>query len=213
MNSKIFSEAMNLLDNKYVDEAIRYKSKRKVNSWLIFGAAAACLMLIAGVVFWKPTTHGGRRVISEYHTDLSVSYASTPAPGEVMFTIEVKEARKKYDGKNVTFLLAFDMFKDHGELSEKERIAEYQRLLSLGYELYTAESWTYQGKGERRYYTKVVGYFNESDLTLFRSNPEYGYMFYFLTDGDGSGISVDKTDIITDFQPIIHKNGISTYYS
>ncbi|MDE6733503.1 MAG: hypothetical protein K2J77_11590 [Oscillospiraceae bacterium] len=199
MNSKDFSEAMNLLDSKYIDEAIGYQSKRKVNGWLKFGAAAACLMLIVGVVFWKQTTHNGRRVISEYPTNSSVSYVSTPAPGEVMFAIELKEARKKYAGKNVTFLLTFDMFKDHGELSEKERIAEYQRLFSLGYELYTAECWTYQGEGEKRYYTKVVGYFNESDLTLFRSNPEYGYMFYFLTDGDGSGISVDKTDIITDF--------------
>lgn len=199
MNSKVFSEAMNLLDDKYVDEAVGYQSKRKVNGWLKFGAAAACLMLIVGVVFWNQTTHNGRRVISAYHTNSSVSYASTPTPGEVMFAIEVREARKKYDGKNVTFLLTFDMFKDNGELSEEERIAEYQRLFSLGYELYTAECWTYQGEGERRYYTKVVGYFNESDLTLFRSNPEYGYMFYFLTNGDGYGISVDKTDIITDF--------------
>lgn len=199
MNSKVFSEAMNLLDSKYVDEAVGYRSKSKVNGWLKFGAAAACLMLIIGVVFWKQTTHNGRRVISAYHTNSSVSYASTPAPGEVRFAIELKEARKKYVGKNVTYLLAFDMFKDNGELSEKERIAEYQRLFSLGYELYTAECWTYQGEGEKRYYTKVVGYFNESDLTLFKSNPEYGYMFYFLTNGDGYGISVDKTDIITDF--------------
>ncbi len=43
MNSKNFSDAMNLLDNKYVDEAIMYRSKRKVNSWLKFGAACLCL--------------------------------------------------------------------------------------------------------------------------------------------------------------------------
>ncbi len=39
---------MNLLDNKYVDEAILYRSKRKVNGWLKFGAAAACLCLVVG---------------------------------------------------------------------------------------------------------------------------------------------------------------------
>lgn len=200
MNAKVFSEAMSLLDSKYFDEAVGYRSKRKVNGRLKFGAAAAaCLMLIVGVVFWKQTTHNGRRVISEYHTNSSVSYASTPAPGEAMFAIELKEARKKYAGKNVTFLLTFDMFKADGELSEEEQIAEYQRLSSLGYVLYTAECWTFQGEGEKRYYNKVVGYFTESDLTLFNSNPEYGYMFRFLTNGDGSGISVDKTDIITDF--------------
>lgn len=48
MNSKNFSDAMNLLDNKYVDEAIGYQHKRKVTGWLKFGAAAACLCLVVG---------------------------------------------------------------------------------------------------------------------------------------------------------------------
>ena len=99
--------------------------------------------------------------------------------------------------------MSFDIFKDNGErivaLSEEERIEEYQRLISLGYELYTAERWTYQGQGQKKYYTVVVGYFTESDLSLFRGNPEYGYMFKFVTNGNGSGISVDETDIITNF--------------
>lgn len=47
MNSKVFSEAMSLLDDKYVDEAVGYRSKRKVNGWLKF-AAAACLCLVVG---------------------------------------------------------------------------------------------------------------------------------------------------------------------
>ena len=42
------------------------------------------------------------------------------------------------------------------ELSEEERIAEYQRLISLGYELYTAESWTYQGSGQDVYKRQAV---------------------------------------------------------
>lgn len=50
MNSKVFSEAMNLLDDKYVDEAVGYKRKRKVNDWLKIGAAAACLCLVVGGV-------------------------------------------------------------------------------------------------------------------------------------------------------------------
>ncbi len=202
MNVKNFSDAMGELDSKYIDEALNYKKKAKKPRWIKWGAMAACLMLIASVVLWNPTTHDGRRVISEYHTHSSGSYA-VPSPGEVSFASEVRAAREKYNGKNVTFLLSFDIFKDNGEqiveLSEEERIAEYQQLISLGYELYTAESWTYQGSGQKEYYTVVVGYFTESDLTLFRGNPEYGYFFHFETNGDGSGISANESDIISSF--------------
>ena len=202
MNVKKFSDAMSELDTKYIDEALNYKKKAKRRNWIKWGAMAACLIMIVGIVFWSPTTHDGRRVISEYHTNSSGSYA-TPSPGEVAFTSAVREAREKYEGKNVSFLLGFSVFKDDGEkvveLSEEERIAEYQRLISLGYELYTAECWTYQGKGEKLYYTVVVGYFTESELSLFAGNPEYGYMFDFVTNGDGSSISVKETDIITNY--------------
>lgn len=224
MNAKKFSDAMSELDTKYIDEALNYKKKANMPSWIKWGAMAACLILIVGVVFWSPTTHDGRhvinpvpeissglnhptthdgrRVISKYHTNSSGSYAA-PSPGEVNFASAVREAREKYEGKDVRFLLTFSIFKDNGEktaeLSEEERIEEYQRLVSLGYELYTAECWTYQGEGEKLYYTVVVGYFTESDLSLFRGNPEYGYMFDFVTNGDGSSISVEETEIITNF--------------
>ena len=199
MNAAQFSRALGKVNDKYIMEAITYERKKK-SGWLKWGVMAACLLLIIGRIFMSPPTHNGSIIISKYNTSLSGSYA-TPSPGTIAFTSEVRAAREKYDEKNVTFLLSFDMFKDNGEqivgLSEEEKIEEYQRLVSLGYELYTAECWTYQGKDQKRYYTTVVGYFTEDDLSLFRGNPEYGYMFRFITDGDGSGISVDETDIIT----------------
>lgn len=76
---------------------------------------------------------------------------------------------------------------------------EHERLISEGYELYTAECWTYQGEGEKSYYTVVVGYFTEDDLAHFSGNPEYGYLFRFARNGDGSSISVDEKDLITGF--------------
>ena len=202
MNAKKFSDAMSELDTKYINEALNYKKKAKKPFWIKWGAMAACLILVVGIVFWSPITHDNRRIINEYHTNSSGSYA-IPSPGEVAFTSAVREAREKYEGENVSFLLGFSIFKDTGEktvqLSEEEQIAEYQRLISMGYELYTAECWTYQGKGEKLYYTVVVGYFTESELSLFRGNPEYGYMFNFVTNGDGSGISVNESDIISSF--------------
>lgn len=202
INAKKFSDAMSELNTEYVDEAPNNKKNAKRIGRLKWGVMAACLILIVGIVFWCSTIYDGRRVISEYHTNSSGCYA-TPFPSEVTFTSAVREARVKYQGKNVRFLLGFSIFKDNGEetvlLSGEEQIAEYQRLISLGYELYTAECWTYQGKGEKQYYTVVVGYFSESELSLFAGNQEYGYMFDFVTNGDGSGISVEETDIITNF--------------
>ena len=180
MNAKKFSDAMSELNTEYVDEAPNNKKNAKRIGWIKWGAMAACLILTVGIVFWSSTTHDGRRVISEYHTNSSDCYA-TPFPGEVTFTSAVREAREKYQGKNVRFLLGFSIYKDNGEetvlLSEEEQIAEYQRLISLGYELYTAECWTYQGKGEKLYYTVVVGYFTESEPT------DNGNYWHYDTDG------------------------------
>lgn len=194
--------AFHAIDDDILERSETAAGGRKKNGWLRWGALAACLLLIIGRFFMSPPTHNGSIIISKYSASSSGSYA-TPSPGTVAFTSEVRAAREKYDGKNVTFLLSFDIFKDNGEqiveLSEEEQIEEYQRLVSLGYELYTAECWTYQGKDQKRYYTTVVGYFTESDLSLFRCHPEYGYMFRFVTNGDGSSISVDETDVITNF--------------
>lgn len=46
MNSKKFSEAMNELDSKYVNEAIQYKSAQKKLIWMKWGATAACVCLM-----------------------------------------------------------------------------------------------------------------------------------------------------------------------
>lgn len=61
-----------------------------------------------------------------------------------------------------------------------------------------AEYWTYQGQGEKKYDTKVAGRFTEKELAFFGIDPDYGYFFYFAKNGDGSPISVDQDDLITD---------------
>ena len=57
MNTKKFSEAMGEIDDKYVEEAIRYRATKKAkglsSKWIKRGAIAACLCvaLVAGVLF------------------------------------------------------------------------------------------------------------------------------------------------------------------
>lgn len=57
MNTKKFSEAMSEIDDKYINEAIRYsatkKAKRLSSKWIRRGVIAACLCvaMVAGVLF------------------------------------------------------------------------------------------------------------------------------------------------------------------
>lgn len=46
MNSRIFSQAMNQIDSKYLQEAIGYQKKRGKSPWLKWGAIAACLTVV-----------------------------------------------------------------------------------------------------------------------------------------------------------------------
>lgn len=58
MNSKKFSETMNEIDDKYVDEAINYQKKHKSQSWVKWASIVACFCIIVGTVFvttQKPT--------------------------------------------------------------------------------------------------------------------------------------------------------------
>ena len=60
MNTKKFSEAMGEIDDKYVEETIRYRATKKAkglsSKWIKRGAIAACLCvaLLAGVLFKIP---------------------------------------------------------------------------------------------------------------------------------------------------------------
>lgn len=74
MNSKNFSDAMNELDSRYVDEAIGYKRKRNVTGWLKFGAAAACLCLVVGGVLTINNLHE----VPPYHQETTKQVYTLP---------------------------------------------------------------------------------------------------------------------------------------
>ena len=52
MNTKEFSEAMNEIDSRYIEEAVNYKQKAKNPVWVKWGAMAACVcvMIVGGVI-------------------------------------------------------------------------------------------------------------------------------------------------------------------
>lgn len=54
MNTKLFSDAMSEIEDRYIHEALQYKNKRKKSGWMKWSVAAACLCIVAaGTFIWK----------------------------------------------------------------------------------------------------------------------------------------------------------------
>lgn len=215
MKKKRISETMGNINQKYVNEATAYTGEAKADRrpvWMKWGAVAACLCLIVAAMVAVPNLFGNNAmkdgsIISDFKMSSTVdtNYV-TPAPGEYFCFIEVNEARKEYAGKDVLFLLSFDVFNSDGErMSIEELSEEYQRLADLGYKLYYVEDhWTYYGDNQKEYSPVVVGLFTEDELTNFKASDQYGYAFHFETNGDSSSISVDEENVVTDFNSVLY---------
>ena len=200
MTNEKLLDAIGKIDDSLIHNAVNDIFKKKKPVWLKWGVMAACLCLVIAGAVMMLQNGNGRMIISNYASAGSSGSYAEPAPGEIIYTTEVNAARENYKDKNVAYLLKCDIYKADGDVTDEEKNAEYQRLISLGYELYTVEAWTYRGKGEKVYFDVVVGCFTEEQLNSFENNMEYGYIFSFVTNGDGSQISFDEKNLITDFE-------------
>lgn len=203
MTGEQFFEVLGEVDGGYVSEA-RAEAGRRRPPWRRWAAAAASLCLVVGVVFAVRILGGAGSpgIVSGYHSSKSGSYVC-PTPGTYFCYVDVDEARAHYAGRDVQFLLAFDLFKGEDgnvRVSPEELSAEYQRLADLGYQFYEAEAWTYRGAGDKEYYTVVVGLFTEEQLAAFPASPDYGYAFHFVHNGDSSAIRISEDDLVTGFE-------------
>ena len=75
MNSKKFSEAMNELDSKYVDEALNYKKKVKKPVWTKWAVIAACLVVVIAIGIFAPFQSGMIVSAYAYGTDEEITTA------------------------------------------------------------------------------------------------------------------------------------------
>ena len=72
-------------------------------------------------------------------------------------------------------------------LSDAEKEAEYRRLAEAGIQLFETPVWEYEGpEGAHRDYTVVTAMVTAEELASFPVNPNYGYGFYFPSNGDSS---------------------------
>ena len=102
MNIKKFSEALTKIDDKYVDEAIQYKGKRKTLIPLKWSAAAACIcLIIVGSVFYIKTNDAGTANdtgaggIGHDESSEFMSYAGPVFPLTTLNTVQGVEADRE----------------------------------------------------------------------------------------------------------------------
>jgi len=191
MRGKEMLEAVGYIEASLIEKGENITKKIHWQRWAAI-AASICLLLL-GIVKILLTPE----IVSSYSSNASGSYA-IPDPGEYHFVTEVMEARNHYSGRSVQYLLAVNMFDANGEpIVGDAKDAEFQRLSSLGYRFYEVEKWTYQGKGEKKYYTVIAGLFTEEDLQNFRPAADIAYSFYFVTNGDGSQVQFSEKDAVT----------------
>ena len=178
------------------------KGKGKKSPWLKWGALAACLALavFAGGRLLPIGAATESLVISAYENAVFASYA-TPESGKWFYFSDVSAALEEYAGEDALYLLAFQIFSDAetgAQLTEGELDAELLRLTGLGLDVGYMETWEYEGAGDRFYYTVAAGYFSAEQLEHFPASENYGYIFHFITDGNGKAMPAQQ-GLITDY--------------
>ncbi|MEY8357151.1 hypothetical protein AALB39_27940 [Lachnospiraceae bacterium 54-53] len=207
MKSERLYQAIGNADNEIMDQ-YENSSKKTKPYRMKLGALAACLCLaVVGVLtmngqfgtadqFYKASGI----VIDSFPSDSVSGMYAAPDNGEKVYFTEVTNALQKYAGQNVTFFLRIDIFTNQAKLDEEIEAAkaELERLSQLGYHVGYSRLWTYEGEGKQVDKTYISGYFTGEELEKFAADENYGYMFSFAQNGDGSAVPADQ-GIITDF--------------
>lgn len=116
MNEKTWAEAMNLLDEGLIDEAMHYEKRRRP-LWLRLGAAAACLALMAALGL--TLLPGGGAVVAAYArgTDEAIT-----AAGAVMNSGTIRDSGEM-TGHPLQFYLAGEDIESVRFSCEKQRLS------------------------------------------------------------------------------------------
>lgn len=172
------------------------------------------VLVITACSFNKP------EIITYFDKGFNVSYP-LPEPGQVVIDGELREALSNYQNENVRYLVCFNIFNEDkrlGSVTEEEKIKEYKRLLSEGYNLYKGKDWTYRNRLEKKYYDVYFLLLTKEEIETFKANEKYAYIFDFVRDGLSSPIDfkdckkVELSDLNPDLPENIFTIKLDEYY-
>lgn len=200
-----------------IEEAAAIPAKR--HPWRRWAAAAACVCLVlagALAVRWSQIGHDDPAIqVDEVTPDTDALIISTyigagstassykaPEPGEFYCELDLAAALEAYAGQDVRFFVGVDVFsaEEYLRAGNAELETELERLRGLGLDVGYAQAWEYQGtEAEHVTYIYAAGCLTAETLQNFPVNPEYGYAFRFIHNGDGSAPTAEQQNIVTDY--------------
>lgn len=216
MRGKDLYKDISLIGDELIEKNRPAIYKRRHAVPAVLAAAACVLIVLAGIYIFAVITQDNNiftdntdyKIITDYriksngNSSTSPCYAA-PMGGETLLVREIHEAFREYGDENVKFLLAvdikeyypnFDPNKEEDNRLRGEKLdAELKRLTDLGYEFYEEKIWHFINKGEKEWYTVIVGLFTKEQLLEFPAYKDYGYSFQFAENGDGTSVEFDKT--------------------
>ena len=161
MNAKKFSDAMNELDTKYVDEALNYKKKAQKPVWVKWGTMAACLCIILISVFIL--IPGTRFWVTENE---NVSEGTLPGALEIYPTVMVNNHLYEWrKGAAIVKELPDDivLYGDitHAEGNAPQNNCEFVSTFDVAGEIYTIEN------NSNLVYLKITTEWLEDTIVIF----------------------------------------------
>lgn len=111
MNVKVFSDAMDVIDNSYIEEAAFYRKMRKSIPWAKLAAAAACLLLVVTITIPILNRQNHNTITDiEPRIELSLSEAMNDKTFGMLFPKQILEGYVLEDSPSIYGV------SDHAEL-------------------------------------------------------------------------------------------------
>ena len=206
MRGKDLYGDISLLDGELIERAALRRRKRgkKILISIVSAAACLCLILTSVLLLNRPKSDKNYTIINSYrintgdNSNIYSCYAA-PEPGKTVITSELQEAIEEHkDDEDVRYFISIDI--DYGNapggkkqnITDAEKLADYERLHKLGYDLYETEVWTFRGKGEHYWIKVVMGLLTKEQILNFSTDEEYGYFLDFCESADGTPADLES---------------------
>lgn len=116
MKQGYISDALDMPNGSAIEKTSKIRANAKPrHKWIKWGVVAGLVLMIGGIFIYHQA-HNSTEAVSFYDCGSDGCYA-VPGNGQIVYETAVREARERYSGRDVAFLLAFDLFENERAVS------------------------------------------------------------------------------------------------